>query len=315
MSKKSMLVGLVLMNLAFNTCAMSPAEEVKAALEKARNTKLKGTGTGLFISKEYASGWHAENYRASSFDYPGFYSLEGSSHQVEIRQKLEHHTLMVEANGDTSPLKTALYLSAQKYGSQDNSKPGLYYHNDKDCNTLTGKFNVRQYELDISGNPYKVAIDFEQACQKGEDSGTTTSGVITVNSDLPISPTPALMTNGKLIIPQVKITDKKKGTRYVSAIIKTQCPTYNGMFELMECKYLIQKIIPSILPKDEIKTPAGYDPKRFQLIVPSVVVEHPNGKIFEYEFTFFGNPVDAKEGDSPFLDGFHEIRNDFVVQG
>lgn len=107
----------------------------------------------------------------------------GSANQVEINVTDANNwwTLDFAAPAD-SALTPGTYPDATRYPFNSPTSPGMSMYGDgRGCNTLTGWFKVREYELDGSGNVSKLAIDFIQHC---EGNGAPLYGSVRVNSDL-----------------------------------------------------------------------------------------------------------------------------------
>lgn len=60
------------------------------------------------------------------------------------------------------------YEDAERYPFQSALKPGLdVYGESRGCNTLSGKFIVRELVLNADGRVERLSVDFEQFCEKG----------------------------------------------------------------------------------------------------------------------------------------------------
>jgi len=93
---------------------------------------------------------------------------------------------------DDQVLVAGSYENAERFAFKSPGHPGIDFFGDgRGCNTITGRFDVREIERDASGQVVKLAIDFEQHCEGGP---AALFGQVRYNSDVPLSPKPLHVT-------------------------------------------------------------------------------------------------------------------------
>ena len=93
---------------------------------------------------------------------------------------------------DGQVLVPGSYENAERFAFKSPGHPGLDFTGDgRGCNGITGRFDLREIELDASGQVVKLAIDFEQHC---EGMAPALFGQVRYNSDVPLSPKPLSVT-------------------------------------------------------------------------------------------------------------------------
>jgi hypothetical protein len=79
-----------------------------------------------------------------------------------------------------APLSVGVYEGATRFPFETPTSPGLSVDGDgRGCNTLTGRFEVLQVNVDTAGNVTNFAADFEQHC---EGSSAALFGSIRINA-------------------------------------------------------------------------------------------------------------------------------------
>lgn len=109
-----------------------------------------GAGRHWFYSTDNANFTTGRNYDggiSTSIDGDAFWTLD-----------------LAPVEGTT--FKVGSYLAAQRFPFQQEGHPGLSLSgNGRGCNTLTGKFHVRQLAFELDGSVRTAAVDFEQHCE------------------------------------------------------------------------------------------------------------------------------------------------------
>jgi hypothetical protein len=83
-----------------------------------------------------------------------------------------------------APLAVGTYEQATRYPFNLDNEPGLSFSGDgRGCNTLTGRFEVREITYGTGGAISSFAVDFEQHCS---GVGPALYGSIRFNSDVPV---------------------------------------------------------------------------------------------------------------------------------
>jgi hypothetical protein len=83
-----------------------------------------------------------------------------------------------------APLAVGAYENATRFPFQADTEPGLSIYGDgRGCNTLTGRFDVREIDYGTSDEILSFAADFEQHCEGMEPA---LLGAIRFNSDIPL---------------------------------------------------------------------------------------------------------------------------------
>lgn len=89
---------------------------------------------------------------------------------------------------DGQVLVAGTYENAERFAFKSPGHPGIDFTGDgRGCNTIRGRFDLREIERDAAGTVVKLAIDFEQHC---EGMGPGLFGQVRYNSDVPLSPKP-----------------------------------------------------------------------------------------------------------------------------
>jgi len=139
---------------------------------------------------DYIGGGQEATFTAAdgAFD---LYSPDANGQVVSFNASTRlHWWYLYFGAADDQVLVAGSYENAERFKSPGH--PGLDFTGDgRGCNSISGRFDVREIERDASGQVVKLAIDFEQHCEGGAPA---LFGQVRYNSDVPLSPKPLHVT-------------------------------------------------------------------------------------------------------------------------
>ncbi len=125
---------------------------------------VSGGKTEVFTDVKQTSG-----FSGVSFEMPGKVTIMTASFAAPAKQKL----------------KVGTYDFATRLPFQQSYQPGMNVSGDgRGCNSLSGKFVVRQVDYNSDGSIKDMAIDFVQHC---EMRSSAMYGALRYHSDVPVS--------------------------------------------------------------------------------------------------------------------------------
>jgi hypothetical protein len=90
------------------------------------------------------------------------------------------------ATADSSPLKVGAYEGAVRAPFHGNQNGLELTGSGRGCNSIVGRFDVLEVDVDMQGVITRLAVDFEQHCESAQ--APTLLGSLRINSTLPIRP-------------------------------------------------------------------------------------------------------------------------------
>jgi hypothetical protein len=243
--------------------------EVQVLLAKELGKKLSFTKAGY----SFVFGWEGNHFIENFEKDARLYNLSGTGNTALLTlSDLKYYHLDFQARYDDE-LEKGMYKNARRYPFNGKSHPGLDFSgNGSGCNQVSGKFKILEIEKNDNGEIIKFASDFEHHC---EMSPTASIGSIRFNSSLPTTSSPAILSQGTLVVPLTKIEGNvSEKPSYVSMVLHAVSPEV----------YRLDSIISAENSDDEeIKVPAGNDYDLNQFVIPSVIEVFSTGELKEYE--------------------------------